>query len=155
MIGLLLTYGDTLHAAAIADMVFSGTLNIAPACTINHGQKVEVDFGTGVGVNKVNGQDNLRTIGYNVTCEPGGHGMALWLTLSGPVSSFDKHALQTNIADLAIRILRDGEPLELNKRINIAITNPPVLQAVPVKRASVELKSGAFSVTATLLADYL
>ncbi|MEW7000368.1 pilus assembly protein [Serratia ureilytica] len=132
-----------------------GTLNAPPPCTINNGQTVEVDFGDRVGVSKVDGKNYLQLINYRITCEQGGGGMALGLTLFGPVSGFDTAALQTNVPDLAIRIMRDGQPLELNKRIDIAIDSPPILQAVPVKRAGMQLSSGTFSVTATLLADYL
>ncbi|WP_244665759.1 fimbrial protein [Serratia marcescens] len=152
---LALMQTGAAQAAATADMVFYGTLNAPPPCTINNGQTVEVDFGDRVGVSKVDGKNYLQLINYRITCEQGGGGMALGLTLFGPVSGFDTAALQTNIPDLAHRILQNGQPLELNKRIDIAIDSPPMLQAVPVKRAGAELPSGEFSVTATLLADYL
>ncbi len=152
---LLLMQTGTVRAVATVDMVFHGTLNTPPACTVNNGQQVDVDFGERVGVNKVDGQNYLQTVNYRITCEPGGNGLAMGLTLSGPVSGFDNAALQTNITDLAIRISQDGQPLELNKRIDIAMANPPVLQAVPVKKMGAVLTSGAFSVAATLLVDYL
>lgn len=152
---LLLMQAGVVRAAATVDMLFYGKLNAPPVCTVNHGQQVDVDFGERVGVNKVDGRNYLKTVSYDLICEPGGNGLALGLTLSGPVSSFDKAALQTNITDLAIRILLNDQPLELNKRINIAINNLPDLQAVPVKKLGAELKSGAFSVAATLLVDYL
>lgn len=153
---LVMQTGEGL-AATTAKMVLYGTLNEPPACTINNGQTVEVNFGERVGVSKVDGKNYLQRIEYGITCEQGGggSGVTLGLTLSGPVSGFDAAALQTNIPDLAIRILQDGQPLELNKRIDIVMYRPPVLQAVPVKRTGAELPSGAFNVTATLLADYL
>lgn len=152
---LLLSVGR-IHAVAQGEMVFYGTLNKPPVCTINNGQKVDVDFGEKVGVNKVDGNNYLQKINYRLSCESGVAGMALGLTFSGAVSGFDKAALQTNMPDLAIRIqLQDGTPFELNKRIDIAVAKPPELYAVPIRRPGSELKSGAFGVTATLLADYL
>ncbi|EPE3626021.1 fimbrial protein [Serratia marcescens] len=144
-----------VHAAAQGEMVFYGTLNNPPVCTINNGQKIDVDFGEKLGVDKIDGNNYLQKINYQVSCEPGVAGMALGLTLSGPVSGFDKAALQTNMPDLAIRILNNGQPLELNKRINIDFSELPELEAVPVKKIGSNLTSGAFSVTGTLLADYL
>ncbi|MEL5640081.1 fimbrial protein [Serratia ureilytica] len=152
---LLLSVGR-VHAIAQGDMIFYGTLNRPPVCTIYNGQKIDIDFGEKVGVNKVDGNNYLQKVNYSLSCEPGVAGMALGLTLSGAASGFDKAALQTNMPDLAIRLqLQDGTPFELNKRLDITLASPPELYAVPIKRPGAELKSGAFSVTATLLADYL
>lgn len=151
----LLLSAWAVRAAALGEMVFYGTLNRPPVCTINDGQKIDVDFGEKVGVNKVDGNNYLQEINYPMSCEPGVTGMALGLTFYGAVSSFDKAALQTNMPDLAIRILYNGQPFELNKRINISLGNLPKLEAVPVKKIGSNLTSGAFSVTGTLLADYL
>ena len=137
------------------DMVFYGKLNMPPACTINSGQRVDIDFGERVGVSKVDGKNYLQVINYRINCDKEGGGMILGLTLSGPVSSFDNAALQTDIEYLAIRILQDGQPIELNKRIIVSLSRPPVLEAVPVKKAGTTLSSGAFKVTGTLIADYL
>ncbi|MEX0634063.1 hypothetical protein M8494_27320 [Serratia ureilytica] len=41
---LALMQTGAARAAATADMVFYGTLNAPPPCTINNGQTVEVDF---------------------------------------------------------------------------------------------------------------
>ncbi|CAI1064645.1 MULTISPECIES: fimbrial protein [Serratia] len=152
---LLLSLGR-VHAIAQGEMVFYGTLNKPPVCIISNGQKIDIDFGEKVGVNKVDGNNYLQKINYSLRCEPGVAGMALGLILSGPVSGFDKAALQTNMPDLAIRLqFQDGTPFELNKRVDITVASPPELYAVPIKRPGRELKSGTFSVTATLLADYL
>jgi type 1 fimbria pilin len=43
---------------------------------------------------------------------------------------------------------------ELNKPIPISLTNPPRLEAVPVKRPGATLKEGPFEATATLKAVY-
>ncbi|RJF55499.1 fimbrial protein [Serratia inhibens] len=134
--------------------IFYGALNEPPPCIINNGELVDVDFGDRVGVRKVDGQNYIQTVNYRITCESGISGMAMGLKLTGNATGFDSAALQTNITDLGIRLLQNGQPFVLNQRINIDAANPPVLQAVPVKKQGVELKAGAFTVTATLLADY-
>lgn len=144
----------SLPVQAVPNMAFYGTLNAPPPCTINNGEQVDVDFGDRVGVNKVDGQNYMKTVNYRITCGQGASGLAMGLKVTGSASGFDAAALQTNITDLGIRLLQNGQPFTLNKRMNIDAANPPVLQAVPVKKPGVELKAGAFTVTATLLADY-
>ncbi|AHY09708.1 fimbrial protein [Serratia plymuthica] len=144
----------SMQAQAFPNMAFYGTLNAPPPCTINNGEQVDVDFGDRVGVNKVDGQNYMQTVNYRITCVPGVSGLAMGLKVTGSATGFDDAALQTNITDLGIRLLQNGQAFSLNKRINIDAASPPVLQAVPVKKPGVELKGGAFTVTATLLADY-
>lgn len=134
--------------------IFYGTLNEPPACTINNGEQVDVNFGARVGVNKVDGQNYTQTVNYRISCEPGANGLTMGLQVTGSATGFDIAALQTNMPDLGIRLLQNGQALTLNKRLNIDAAKPPVLQAVPVKQPGVELKAGTFMATATLLADY-
>lgn len=50
----------------------------------------------------------------------------------------------------------NGQPLEINKPLDIIYQNPPTREVMPVKDPGVgELSEGAFSTTATLLAEYL
>lgn len=137
-----------------AQMQFRGTLNEPPLCTIDNGRQIDVNFGDRVGVNKVDGQNYLQPVNYEIHCEPGGSGLGLGLRLTAYVSTYDNAAVQTNVDDLAIRLLQDGRPMALNQRIAIDAARPPVLQAVPVKRPGAELKAGPFHATATLQADY-
>lgn len=153
MISLLVS-GAISTAGAAENMHFSGTLIAPPPCTINNNQMVDVDFGQRVGVKKVDGKNYLQTVDYQITCEPGTGGLVLGLTVTGIPSAFDEAALKTNKSDLGIRLLQAGQPFTLNKRIAIDAANPPLLQAVPVKKPGVELSAGAFEVLATLLADY-
>ncbi len=143
------------HAADnAAAMTFSGILNDPPACVINNGQQIDVDFGERVGISKVDGQNYLQTINYEIKCEPGSSGHTLGLTLVAAASGFDTAAVPTTVPDLAVRLLLAGNAFVLNKRVAIDAANPPVLQAVPVKRQGSALKPQAFSAQATLLADY-
>ncbi|MBF8219170.1 fimbrial protein [Serratia ureilytica] len=146
--------GMIAQATAAENMRFSGTLIAPPPCTINNGQMVDVDFGQRVGVKKVDGKNYLQEVKYEIKCEDGISGLVLGLTVIGTPAGFDDAALKTDITDLGIRILRDGQPFKLNQRIAIDAENLPVLQAVPVKKPGVELNTGAFVALATLLADY-
>ncbi|MGP2758151.1 fimbrial protein [Serratia marcescens] len=155
VLSLLLFSGSgfsALHAAE--NMHFSGTLIAPPPCTINNGQLVDVDFGQRVGVNKVDGKNYLQTVDYQIACEPGISGLVLGLTVTGVPVGFDEAALKTDLPDLGIRLLQAGKPFILNQRIAINAQNPPILQAVPVKKPGAELSAGAFVAWATLLADY-
>ncbi|MBH3259024.1 fimbrial protein [Serratia marcescens] len=142
-----------VRAASDAVMSFTGTLNEPPACVINNGQQIDVDFGERVGIGKVDGQNYLQTVGYHIDCEPGS-GQTLGVTVVAAASSFDAAAVPTSVPDLAVRLLLGGSAFELNRRVSIDAANPPQLQAVPVKRAGAMLKPAAFSAQALLMADY-
>ncbi|CAI0928022.1 fimbrial protein [Serratia entomophila] len=135
-------------------MQFRGTLNEPPPCTIDNGQQIEVNFGDRIGVNKVDGQNYLQTVNYEIRCEPGSRGLGLGLKVSAIASAYDRAAIQTNLGDLAIQLQQNGQPMLLNQRIAIDAARPPVLQVVPVQRPGAALSAGAFRATATLLADY-
>ena len=135
-------------------MQFRGTLNEPPACTINNGQTIDVDFGERIGVNKVDGKNYLRDVNYEIQCEKGGNSLELGLQVTATAANYDGSVIQTNLADVGIQLLLDGKPLPLNQRTRVDAAAVPVLQAVPVKRPGAELKVSAFCATATLTADY-
>ncbi|MBK4727653.1 fimbrial protein [Pantoea agglomerans] len=149
---LLLILNRPLYA--IDNMLFSGTLIEPPPCKINEDGMVDVDFGDRVGVNKVDGVNYLQTLNYSITCEKGGNGLDLTLTLGGKQTTYDNAAIQTDVTDLGIRVLQNGQPFILDKPVVIDPKAPPKLQAVPVKTPGASLKEGAFIATATLKAEY-
>ncbi|HIE4802161.1 TPA: fimbrial protein [Serratia marcescens] len=133
---------------------FRGTLNVPPLCSVNNGQIIDVDFGERVGVNKVDGKNYLKTVNYEIHCEPGGRGLDMGLRINADTAAYDDSVIQTSLADLGIRLLLNGQPLVLNRRMVIDAANPPLLQAVPIGRPGSELTEGAFHAAATLLVDY-
>lgn len=144
-------------AADDAGINFSGTLQLPPACTINSGNRVDVDFGDSVGVDSVDGVSNRVPLNYSITCEgssvdPG----TLKLTLTGTVAEFDKNALQTSIADLGVRVYQGSGSTLLTPDVGVAITvnSPPTLEAVLVKKSGSTPAEGAFEAIATLKAEY-
>lgn len=146
--GAVLADGDV-------DMTFRGTLIEPPPCTINDGNRVDVDFGERVGINKVDGVNYRQVMNYQIVCDSAGSGSwALTLSLTGAAAGFDEQALQTNKTDLGIRIYQNDKPFTPGSTLDIDISNPPRLEAVPVKREGVTLTEGAFESWATLRADY-
>ncbi|WMT17286.1 fimbrial protein [Serratia fonticola] len=137
---------------AAENMSFSGMLIEPPPCLVNNGNDIDVPFDK-VGVKSVDGMNHRRQIHYVLDCTAGS-AWSMVLTLIGPVAVFEQATLQTNITNLGIKIYQNGLPFELGTPIAINPQNPPMLEAVPVKKTGTELTEGAFEVTATLLAEY-
>lgn len=148
---LVLGWSLSQPLSAADNVQFRGTLIEPPPCTIND---VDIDFGDRVGVNKVDGVNYMKTIDYLITCEPGAIGLDMTLTLSGEQTGYDDATIQTNVADLGIRVLHNGQPFTLDKPIDVDPKNPPTLEAVPVKTPGATLQEGAFVASATLRAQY-
>ncbi|WP_230351056.1 fimbrial protein [Lelliottia sp. WAP21] len=136
------------------DIAFHGTLKIHP-CHINNDRDLSIHFDN-VGIHKVDGQRYKQAISYQLVCDDIDPTWRLTMIVKGSAAAFDASALSTNAAGLGIQILQNGQPFEINKALDITYQNPPTLEAVPVKDPNVsELSEGAFSATATLLAEYL
>lgn len=156
---LLLTGILNLNNVALAegdvDMTFHGTLIEPPPCTINDGNRVDVDFGNRVGISRVDGINFRQVMNYQITCENNNSGnWALKLSLIGNVTDFDSEALSTSKENLGIRVYQNDVPFTPGSVLNIGLTNPPQLEAVPVKKQGTTLTEGAFEAWATLRADY-
>ncbi|HCR1077296.1 TPA: fimbrial protein [Enterobacter cloacae] len=149
----------SLSAVAPADgdmgMTFRGTLIEPPPCSINDGNRVDVDFGERVGINKVDGVNYRQPVNYQITCESDGNAnWALKLSLSGATAGFDQEALQTSKTDLGIRVYQNDTPFTPGSTLAVNLDNPPRLEAVPISRAGATLTEGAFEAWATLRAEY-
>lgn len=155
MVVLLLSGGYFSPALLAADnLLFHGILIEAPVCIISDNETVDVNFGDKIGVNKVDGVNYRTTIDYLITCDHGASGYDMTLTLSGNKTTYDDAAIQTDHANLAIKVLQNGKPFTLGKPVPIDPKNPPKLEAVPVKTPDSTLIGGAFLATATLAANY-
>lgn len=152
IISLLLI--TTANISLASNMKLYGILLEPPACTIEDDNVIDVFFGNNVGIHRIDGINYTQDVNYKMVCSQNTKGWVLKLTVVGPQSTFDTSALQTNVSNLAIRLTQDGKPFEINKSITITPTTPPAIQAVPIKRPGSDLPEGAFSVTATLLAEY-
>ncbi|AIN19851.1 fimbrial family protein [Yersinia rochesterensis] len=152
-VAVVLVVGSTL---AYADnMLFSGTLINPAPCVINGGKIIDVPFGENLGVNKIDGINYTQAVPYSIICETVGSSLELGITVvSASVATFDPAAIQTNVRDLGVRILKNGVSFPLNTRVAYDKNNPPVLKAVPIKATGATLSEGSFEATATLLVDY-
>lgn len=142
-----------LSSSVTANMAFNGTLVEPPPCTINSGSTLEIDF-KDVGVNKVDGENYRQQVNYSISCAGGTLPWQMVLTVRGVATAFEASAVQSSVADLGIKLLQNGTPFSLNTPLKITPATPPVLEAVPVKKAGAVLGPGGFSATATLLAEY-
>lgn len=140
-------------SGASANLTFSGTLNEPPPCTIDAGNKIEVDFGD-VGVKRVDGVKYRRGVGYTITCGPSTLPWLLKLSVNGTATTFDGSAVQTSVPNLGIRIFQNNLPFLLNTPLDITLSSPPILEVVPVKQPGATLAPARFTAVATLLAEY-
>ena len=137
--------GDTV------DVKMHGTLKRKP-CHINNDGIIEINFGN-VGINKVDGKRYIQPIDYKLECEDPDESANLKMTLQGTQTSYNTGAINTSINGLGIEILQTGKAVVINQSFVIDYNNPPKLEAVPVASGAA-LTEGAFTATATLLAEY-
>lgn len=155
LLAALMSLSASTFAAGNVDMMFRGTLIEPPPCTINDGNRVDVDFGDRVGVNKVNGVNYRQVMNYQITCDSSvGGNWVLKLSLNGAAASFDKDAIQASKSGLGIRVYQNDKPFTPGSTLKIDIDNPPRLEAVPVKLEGTPLTEGKFEAWGTLRAEY-
>lgn len=159
MIMLVLTAGlfnSEVHAENTrANVNLRGILIEPPLCTINNGDKIDVNFGERVGISKVDGLNYRIPMNYQITCNSGDvSGLALLLTLSGDTAFFDEKVLSTSKENLGIRVYQNDQLFLPGSTLKIDLASPPRLEAVLVKKTGSTLTEGAFEAWATLRADY-
>lgn len=140
-------------SSALANLAFKGTLIEPPACLINGGSSIDIDFEE-VGIRKIDGVNYRKKIDYTLTCEPGTLPWEMVLRVDGAATDFELSALKTSVSDLGIRFFQSTVPLELNKELLIDPANAPALEVVPIMRTGTSVKPGGFSASATLLVKY-
>lgn len=127
---------------------FHGEL-VVIECSINSGQNQVVNFGSSVGISRIDGKRYEQTVPFVLNCQnyAGGKVPSLKLTLEGTASSFDNAALATNVNGLGIEIKNNNKPQPLNQAVTFDYDKPPVLTAVPVADPTVELVAQDFFTT--------
>ena len=153
---LLLPIGVLLCGSILAaDLNFQGVLIEPPPCTISNGDTIEVDFGSHIGVNSVDGATNRHVLDYHLTCDVNSstEGLTLKLFTATP-AVFDSSAVQTSLPGLGIRLLWNGEPANFDRVIQVDPVNMPVLEGVPVKSPGITLSEGQFEAYVTLQVIY-
>ena len=134
---------------------FSGTLRALTICRVNNDQVITADF-KNVGINKLDTETYSLPLNYTLDC-PGikpANTLRMTFMTSRPVAS-DSSAIESDVSGLLVRILKDGQPLELNKFFTIAdVMQPPKLEAQLVKVPGTDLTQSPFRATGTLVAEY-
>ncbi|AZP32240.1 fimbrial protein [Cronobacter sakazakii] len=138
------------------NLAFHGTL-VAPPCTVNNGQTIEVKFGDNLGTTKIDGINYKQPVNYSISCaaDYSINSLAIVVETSRP-ASFDSAAVETDKNGLGIHISMDGTAAVFAKRVAITdLSSLPVIEAVPVQAPGVELTEGPFDATMTLRTDYM
>ncbi|WP_083615953.1 fimbrial protein [Pantoea sp. 1.19] len=125
---------------------------VAAACSINAGNVISVNFGDSISTAGIDGKYNTVPIDYKVACDsPYG---AVKMKLDGQPTQFDANAIQTNMTDLGVRVLQDGQTFPVGTWVSVDYSAMPTLEAVLVKTSGAKLPGGEFSASATLSVYY-
>ncbi|EJD6110299.1 fimbrial protein [Morganella morganii subsp. morganii] len=134
----------------------TGILRAMTICHVNNDQIITADF-KNVGINKLETEVYRLPLNYTLDC-PGikpANTLRMTFMASRPSAS-DPSSIESDVSGLLVRILKDGQPLELNKFFKIDdAAQPPKLEAQLVKVPGIDLIQSPFRATGTLVAEYL
>ncbi|HEC2037748.1 TPA: fimbrial protein [Klebsiella oxytoca] len=133
---------------------FHGTV-IVVECSINGAKRQTVDFGTAVGIKRIDGKRYEQPVPFSVNCTnyAGGDVPTLTLVLGGNTTSFNDAAVATDVNGLGIELRNNGKAQPLNKAVTFDYKNVPILTAVPVADPSVSLSAQPFTATVKLTVE--
>ncbi len=142
-----------LMSHAAADINFHGTL-IELTCKIGDDKPIDVDFGDQVVTDLIDGQHYMQDVPLKIVCNHD-YKSDLDFTIKGTAIAFDKAALETDAADVGVRILfaSDNSPVEINKAYVYRHNDDVSLKVVPVKKSGSSPKGGEFQASAQLLVE--
>ena len=149
-LGLL--YGPQVQAASSTIKV-TVTVIAPPPCVINNNNLIEVNFGNDVMTNRIDGSYRKQTVVYSVECTNAPDN-AMKMQIQGTGAGFDSEVLKTNMDDLGVALLYNGNRQPINTWVNFTYPNMPTIEVVPVKLAGATLSGGAFSAGATMKVEY-
>lgn len=135
-------------------MSFVGTLLDPPACSINNGLDININFGDQIAINNINGINYRKEIVYKISCSESEVVSQMTMTIKGTPASFNNDILKTDKENLGIKIIQDGAILAPNESIAIDPVQPPKLEAVLLKNPSGNLTVGRFLAGATIEIEY-
>jgi len=149
---LVLFYGPLAQAASSTIKV-SVTILAPPACVINNNNLIEVNFGNDVMTNRIDGSYRKQSVVYSVECKNASDN-AMKMQIQGTGAGFDSKVLKTNMDDLGVALLYNGNRQPINSWVKFTYPNMPTFEVVPVKQAGATLSGGAFSAGATMKVEY-
>ena len=129
----------------------SGTVLAPPACTVNGGGTVSVDFGTDLLTLDIDGTNFSQRVKYSYDCKKSN----VWLKMRIDGTPFiNTDALDTSKSDLGIAFRANGTLLRIGQSLAFSSESAPFLIATPVKRSGSVLKGGPFFASATLVIEF-
>ncbi|TNV22516.1 fimbrial protein [Buttiauxella sp. B2] len=132
---------------------FKGALLALPQCQVSNEAVINVRFGN-VGINKVDSGQYIQPIDYTLDCGSATAANTVSLVFKATTVTSDGTSLITNLDGLVVKILQDGQPMTLNKKITINLGSPPKLEARLERVSGKELVESPFTATGTLVAEY-
>lgn len=137
----------------VVQVVLSNATISLPACDLNNGNPIDVDFGSAVAVTDVAAGTVEKSIDYTLTCTYDNYGLKMKILGAG--ASFDNDLLKTNINEMGIKITANGTALPLNTDLNFAsAAAKPALKAILTQQPGARLPTGAFTASATMRVEY-
>ncbi|KFA84180.1 fimbrial protein [Enterobacter asburiae] len=134
---------------------FSGRLQAATPCTISNDQVITVDFGN-VAVSRLNGGAYIQPVNYTLECGSAGSANTVSMVFKATPVASDAATFSSTINGLWVKVLKDGQPLELNKAFTVADPlSPPAIEVQLEKDPATDLAEGSFTATGTLMAEYI
>lgn len=148
----------TILPVRAATLTVKGSVT-QPPCVINGGSAILVNFGDDIMTTRIDGKAyNKRSLNYTVKCEGDMTGAsALQIMIKGTAASFGSGLLKTDKTGLGVQFLASGTNLALNTGgadFDYLTGQPPVIEAVLARDASVVLTGGQFTATATMYVNY-
>lgn len=132
----------------------SGTIVANASCKISGGSPIAIEYGD-VYINEISGDNYRKEIPYGVTCQGDPEGKSIQIQMVGDVASFDSGLLSTDASGLGIKVLQNGNQMDLNKWYNLDPSNKPKLEGVLVKQSGASFSNGQeFNAGVTLTVAY-
>lgn len=155
---LLILICSTVQAKQIGDSLtfsFSGRLKAVTRCVINNDNPIEVHFGK-VGITNIDKGIYIQDIPYSLNCGIASKSNTVMLEILATPETWDEKAMSSDMDGLGAYILKDRQPISLNTLIPIAdLSKPPQLQAKLIKKGGAELLTKNFTVSGTIIVEYL
>lgn len=150
---LLSTFVNAAQTGDNYKFKLTGKLVKMTWCNVNNDQPINVSFGN-VGVKKVATGEYVQDINYSIVCNEVTNAATVEMTLRATASGWDDMAMSTDVGNLGVHILKDGQPISLNTAIKIVPNTTPKLQAQLVQKPDALLPECAFRATGTLIVEY-
>lgn len=141
-------------ASSMVWVQIQGVVDEPPACKINGGNVITVDF-EDVMSTRIDGVAYSKPINYNIVCDKRPTEQ-MKMTLEGDPAYFDPtRAVTTNIPGLGVGFTYNGSRLKLKQEVKFVYPNAPQFEAVPVRDMSTVLNiGGPFTAGVTIKLDY-